>query len=107
MTTSHGRPRRKMAMTNLVSTLCLVPLCSAIFPGSGILAAAPKPGLDGTYIVDETDTDNVNEGIEEAVGKLNFLTRDIARRRIKKLNPTYSQFAITSPPMELSVTVDH
>ena len=94
-------------MTNLVSTLCLVPLCSAIFLGSGILAAAQKSGLDGTYIVDETDSDNVNEVIEEAVGKLNFLTRDIARGRLKKLNPAYRQVAITSSPNEISVTVDN
>src|SRR5437899_8378168 len=107
MTTSRGRPRRKMAMTNLVSTPCLVPLCSAIFLGSGILAAAQKSGIDGTYIVDETDSDNVNEVIEEAVGKLNFLTRDIARGRLKKLNPAYRQVAITSSPNEISVTVDN
>ena len=65
-------------MTNFVSTLCLVLLCSAIFLGSSPLAAAQKSGLDGTYILDETDSDNMNEVIEDAVGKLNLLTRDIA-----------------------------
>jgi hypothetical protein len=50
-----------MAMTNFVSTLCLVLLCSAIFLGSRTLAAAQKSGLDGTYILDETDSDNMNE----------------------------------------------
>src|SRR5437016_13522159 len=102
MTTSHGRPRRKMAMTNLVSTLCLVPLCSAIFLGSGIPAAAQKSGLDGTCIVDETDSDNVNEVIEAAAGMLNFLTRDIARVRLKELHPAYLQEAINCPPNKLS-----
>ena len=42
-----------MAMTNFVSTLCLVLLCSATFLGSSTLAAAQKSGLDGTYILDE------------------------------------------------------
>src|SRR6266403_368318 len=96
-----------MAMTNFVSTLCLVMLCSAIFLGSSTLAAAQKSGLDGTYILDETDSDNMNEVIEDAVGKLNFLTRDIARGRLKKLNPAYRQVAITSSPNEISVTVDN
>jgi len=96
-----------MAMTNFVSTLCLVLLCSAIFIGSSTLAAAQEPGLDGTYILDQTDSDNVNEVIEDAVGKLNFLTRDIARGRLKKLNPAYRQVAITSSPNEISVTVDN
>ena len=73
-----------MAMTNFVSRLCLVLLCSAIFLGPSTLAAAQKSGLDGTYILDETDSDNMNEVIEDAVGKLNFLTRDIARGRASR-----------------------
>jgi len=100
-------PVQKMAMTNFVSTLCLVLLCSAIFLGSSTLAAAQDSGLDGTYILDETDSDNVNEVIEDAAGKLNFLTRDIARGRLKKLNPAYRQVVITSSPNEISVTVDN
>src|SRR5437588_1427720 len=104
---ARHRPRRKIAMTNFVSTLCLVLLCSAIFLSSSTLAAAQKSGLDGTYILDETDSDNMNEVIEDAVGKLNFLTRDIDRGRLKKLNPAYRQVAITSSPTEISVTVDN
>jgi hypothetical protein len=96
-----------MAMTNFVSTLCLVLLCSAIFLGSSTLTAAQKSCLDGTYILDETDSDNMNEVIEDAVGKVNFLTRDIARGRLKKLNPAYRQVAITSSSNEISVTVDN
>jgi len=34
-----------MAMTNFVSTLCLVLLCNAIFLGSSTLAAAQESGL--------------------------------------------------------------
>jgi hypothetical protein len=96
-----------MAMSNFVSTLCLVLLCSAMFLGSSTLTTAQKSGLDGTYVLDETDSDNTNEVIEHAVGKLNFLTRDIARGRLKKLNPAYRQVAITSSPNEISVTVDN
>jgi sugar lactone lactonase YvrE len=96
-----------MAMTDFVSTVCLVLLCSAMFLGSRALAAAQDSGLDGTYILDETDSDNLNEVIEVAVGKLDFLTRDIARGRLKKLNPAYRRVAITSSPNEISVTVDN
>jgi hypothetical protein len=90
-----------------VSTLCLVLLCSAIFVGSTTLAAAQKSGVDGTYVLDETDSENINEVIETAVGKLNLLTRDIARGRLEKLNPAYRKVAITSSPNEISVTVDN
>jgi hypothetical protein len=93
-------------MTNFASTLCLVLLCSAIFLGSSTLAAG-ESSLDGTYVLDQTDSDNINEVIETAVGKLNFLTRDIARERLEKLNPAYRKVAITSSPNEISVTVDN
>jgi len=92
---------------HFVLTLCLVLLRSAIFLGSSTVVAAQESGLDGTYILDETDSDNVNEVIDDAVGKLNFLTRDIARDRLKKLNPAYHQVVITSSPNEISVTVDN
>lgn len=94
-------------MRNLVSTFGLALLCSTLFLGSTTRAAGQNSDLDGTYILDETDSDNLNKVIEEAVGKLNFLTRDIARERLKKLNPAYRQVAITSPPNEISVAVDN
>ena len=96
-----------MVMTNFVSTLCLVLVCSAIFLGSRTLASAQESGLDGIYILDETDSANMNEVIEDAVGKLNFVTRDIARERLKKLNPAYRHIAISSPPNEISVIADN
>jgi len=93
-------------MTKFVPTLCLL-LCGAIFLGSSTIAAAQESGLDGTYILDETDSDSINEVIENAVGKLELLTREIARERLKKLNPAYRQVAITSSPSEISITVDN
>jgi hypothetical protein len=101
------RPRRRIVMTDFVSTFALALLCSAIVLGSGTLAVAQESGLNGTYVLDETDSDNLNEVIANAVEKQNFLTRDIARGRLKKLNPTYRTVAITSSPTEISVTVDN
>jgi len=92
---------------HFVLTLCLALLCSAILVGSSTLVAAQDSALDGTYILDEPDSDNVNEVIEGAVGKLNFVTRDIARDRLRKLNPAYHQVVITSSPNEISITVDN
>src|SRR5512132_1225158 len=99
--------RRKMAITNFVLTLCLVLLGSAIFLGPSTLATAQESSLDGTYILDQTDSDNINEVIETAVGKLDFVRRDIARGRLEKLNPAYRKVAITSSPNEISVTVNN
>ena len=60
-------------MTNLASTLCLVLLCSTIFFGSSGLVPTPKPSLDGTYTLDQANSDNINDVIEEALGKMNVL----------------------------------
>ena len=92
---------------HFVSTLCLALLCGAIFLGSSTLATAQESSLDGTYILDVADSDNINEVIETAVGKLDFVRRDIARGRLEKLNPAYRKVAITSSPNEISVTVDN
>jgi len=94
-------------MTNFVSTVCLVLICSAIFLASSTLTAAQRSSLDGTYILDQIESDNINDVIEDAVGKLNFVTRDIARERLKKLNPAYRHIAISAPPNEISVTADN
>ena len=63
--------------------------------------------MDGTYVLDETDSDSINQNIESAVGKLNSLMRGIARGRLERLNPAYHQVSITSSPSEISVTVDN
>ena len=90
-----------------MSTFCLTLLCGAIFLDPSTLSAAQESNLDGTYILDAADSDNINEVIETAVGKLDFVRRDIARRRLEKLNPAYRKVAITSSPNEISVTVDN
>jgi hypothetical protein len=94
-------------MTNFVSTVCLFLMCSALFLDSNTITAAQKSSLDGTYILDQAKSDNINDVIEDAVGKLNFVTRDIARGRLKKLNPAYRQIAISSPANEISVSADN
>ena len=94
-------------MTSFVSTLCLVLLCSTIFFGSSALVPTPKSSLDGTYTLDQANSDNINDVIEEALRKMNVLKRFIARGRLKKLNPVYHQVAISSSPNEISVMVDN
>jgi hypothetical protein len=94
-------------MTSFAATICLVLLFNGIFLGSTTTVAAPKSSLDGTYTLDEADSDNIDEAIDHAVGKLNFLTRHIARGRLKKLNPAYRKVTIASSPSELSVTADN
>jgi len=94
-------------MTSFASTLCLVLLCSTISFGSSAPAATPKASLDGTYTLDQANSDNINDVIEKALGTMNVLKRLIARGRLKELNPVYHQVAISSSPDEIRVTVDN
>jgi hypothetical protein len=93
-------------MNNFKSTLYLVVLCSAVFLGSTTPAAAQKGRLNGTYTLDEDESDNISAVIEGAVEKMNFLTRPIAQGRLKKLNPAYRQVTIASSLTDLSIAVD-
>jgi hypothetical protein len=93
-------------MSNFTSALCVVLLCSGISLGSTTPAAGQKSSLDGTYTLVEAESDNIGNAIEQAVAKMNFLTRQIARGRLKKLNPAYSKVTIASSPNEVSVAVD-
>src|SRR4029077_4180952 len=92
---------------NFVSTLCLVLLCRAIFLCPSTLATAQESSLDGTYILEVADSDNINDAIETAEGKMDFVRRDIVLWRVEKLNPAYRKLAISSSPNEISVIVDN
>jgi hypothetical protein len=93
-------------MSNFASTLCIVLLSSAILLASSTPTATQKSGLDGTFTLDEAASDNIDQAIDAAVGRLNFLIRPVARGRLRKLNPIYRQVTIATSPNELSVTVD-
>src|SRR5690242_5732933 len=93
-------------MNNFASTLCLVVVCGALVVGSSTPVAAQNDSLNGTYTLDEADSDNISAVIERAVGKLNFLTRPIARGKLKKINPAYRKITIAASPNEISVAVD-
>ena len=90
----------------VIATLCLALLCGASFTGSSMPTAAQRTGLDGTYTLDEAAGDNIDKVIDDAVGHFNFLTRGIARGRLRKLNPAYRRVVIASSPSEISVAVD-
>jgi hypothetical protein len=93
-------------MNNFASTLCLVVVCGALVVGSSTPVAAQNDSLSGTYRLDEVDSDNISAAIDVAVGKLNFLTRPIARGKLKKINPAYRKITIAASPNEISVAVD-
>lgn len=62
--------------------------------------------FDGTYKLDDAQSDNIDTAIDQGVNGLNFLVRHFARSRLKKLNPAYRTVSIASLAREISITVD-
>ena len=69
-------------------------------------SAADESTLAGVYAFDAAASDDINAAIEAAVAKMNFITRPIARSRLKKTNPAYQKIAIARPAGEIVVTLD-
>ena len=65
-----------------------------------------KP-FDGTYKLDDAQSENIDAAIDQGVKGLNFLVRHFARDRLKKLNPAYRTVSIASSAREISIVVDN
>lgn len=87
-----------------ISTL-LVALALAM-PAFVQAQTGQTPSLRGSYTYDAQESDNVNRAIETAVGRMNFVTRPIARGRLKKTNQPYQRVVIAHTQSEVTVTTD-
>ncbi|HWS72679.1 MAG TPA: hypothetical protein VN605_11220 [Thermoanaerobaculia bacterium] len=67
--------------------------------------AADEP-LAGHYRLDAKASDNVGAAIESQTASMNFITRPIARGRLKKTNPAYETIGIAFPTNNISVALD-
>ena len=87
-------------MSKVVASVLL--FCLSMF-----VAAHTQPAFDGTYKLDDAQSDNIDSAIDQGVKGLNFLVQHIARNRLKKLNPGYRTVSITSSASEISIVVDN
>jgi hypothetical protein len=60
-----------------------------------LLLIAALPVHADSYTLDRARSDDVNQAIEAVVGKMNVLTRGIARRRLRQTNPPYATISLT------------
>ncbi|MEN3328907.1 MAG: hypothetical protein V7638_3714 [Acidobacteriota bacterium] len=78
-------------------------LCLSVFVASQTQRVTT---LDGTYKLDDSQSENINTAIDQGVKGLNFLVRHFARSRLKNLNPAYRTVSIASSAREISIVVD-
>jgi hypothetical protein len=86
------------------AALLLLPLAAALaLPAA---ASAQESSMRGTFTLDRAQSDDVNRAIETAVSKMSFVTRPIARGRLRRTNQPYQRVTINFTQSEITVTTD-
>lgn len=82
----------------------LLALAALALPLAG--ASAQESTMRGTFAIDRSRSDDVNRAIETAVARMSFVTRPIARGRLRRTNPVYSRVEINYTQSEVTVQLD-
>ena len=89
-----------------LSSIALVAAAILAAPVGLAPAQAQSAQLQGTFVYDAAASDNINQAIDRAVARMNFVTRPIARGRLRKTNEAYRQIRISYTPAQVSVVTD-
>lgn len=85
--------------------LLLLPLLAVLAVPAA--AKAQESAINGTFTLNRQASDDVNRAIETAVARMNFVTRPIARGRLRKTNVPYNRMVIAHTAQEVSTTFDN
>jgi hypothetical protein len=70
-------------------------------------ACAQSSPFQGTFTAaSDADAPRIDQAIEKAVAPMNFVTRPIARGRLKKTNPAYRVIRIEQQPTHIAIQFD-
>ena len=86
------------------AVLLLLPLAAALAVPAA--ARAQESSMRGTFTIDRAHSDDVNRAIEAAVSKMSFVTRPIARGRLRRTNTMYQRVVVSFTPAQVSTTFD-
>jgi hypothetical protein len=84
---------------------CCVWAALLLLLGLSTAAGAEESSWVGTFVTDESDA-GIQQAIEAAIADMSFLTRSVARGRLKKTNPLYRRITITRQVVMISVRFD-
>jgi len=80
--------------------------CLAVLIVFGSPAFAQDTAPQGTFVVTTPDDTGINTAIDNAVAKMNFLFRAVARGRLHDTNPRYQRLEIHVTDAQVSVQFD-
>jgi hypothetical protein len=78
----------------------------ALAAASPTLSRAQAPNLDGSYAFVSDGSDDINRAIEQGVASMSFITRPIARGRLRKTNVPYRTLRISHTASEITTIPD-
>lgn len=70
------------------------------------VATAEEPRLDGVFVNRSSSDEPIRAAIDEAAKEFNFITRPIARSRLKKTNPLVKRIEIHQTGGAISIRLD-
>lgn len=85
------------------NAIALIAAVLLALPGA---AAAQNPALPGSYALDEEASDPIRPAIEQAIARMNFITRPVARGRLTRTNEPYRAITIRQSGEEISIITD-
>jgi len=80
--------------------------CLLALPGAAAAQAGEGATLKGTFVYDASASDNVNQAIDEAIARMNFALRPIARGRLRKTNQPYRRVSIDYTAAQVHIGTD-
>src|SRR5262245_4903773 len=89
----------------MVTTICCFVLLSTV----GAHSAAPlsrAAALPTTYLLVSGRSDDLNAAINRATARLNFVTRPIARSRLRRTNAAYKDIVIDERADTIEITYE-
>lgn len=67
---------------------------------------AQSPSLQGTYALAGDGREEIDRAINQAIARMNFAARPIARGRLRKTNVPYRTIRIALPPGQVDIATD-
>ena len=89
-------------MPTAILAIALAALAAA-FPAP---ASTQSPTLEGSYVLVSPGRAEIDRAIETAIARMNFVTRPIARGRLRRTNVPYGRLRVSVSPSEIVTTAD-
>ncbi|CAN5616948.1 hypothetical protein BH23GEM7_BH23GEM7_22310 [soil metagenome] len=86
----------------------IVPVCTAmlLLLLSAAAGVAQSRSLEGSYTYLRAASDDINQAIERGIAGMNFVTRPVARGRLRKTNEPFGAITISRTPAEVAIATD-